>query len=124
MKEISETSANFDHSTDYGTQSSAPASPLYAAVLKEDSEFVEALLDAGADANPPNEAYARNPLCAAIMRWSNPIPEILIAAGADVNTRMSNFDTPLHVVAQCGNVTCFKSLIERGADLNAANANF
>ena len=93
-------------------------------MLKEDSEFVEALLDAGADANPPNEAYGRNPLCVAIKRWSNPIPEILIDAGADVNSRDDYFDTPLHKVTIVGNVSCFKSLIERGADPNAVNARF
>ena len=98
---------------------------MYAAVEREDSgKVVKALLDSGADVNPPNEVLAKNPLCYAIMRRRPGFVEILIDAGADVNSRDDYFDTPLHKVAIVGNVSCFKSLIERGADPNAVNARF
>lgn len=91
-------------------------SPLIAAVQREQSDIVEALLNAGAKVNLPDTFMGRTPLA-----WADKveIARLLLDRGATVDSRDMTGQTPLMNAVLEGNVDIVKLLIERGANVNA-----
>jgi ankyrin repeat protein len=89
------------------------------AALYADAQMVKALLDAGADPN------AKNVDDATALIWAAGDPakvEVLLAKGANVNVQSKQHRTPLHTAAaQDGAFESLKLLVEKGADVNAAD---
>jgi ankyrin repeat protein len=92
----------------------------YFALLAKNTEFVEALIAAGAN----KEAKTKNgqtPLHWAAQDVQTKTTLALINAGADIETKDNSGSTPLHLAAQLGKTATVNSLIERGAKIEAKN---
>jgi ankyrin repeat protein len=89
------------------------------AALYSNARTMETLLSLGADPNATNAAHAT------ALHWSAGDPakaRMLILKGADVNARSGPGRTPLGIAAaQDNNFEIVKLMVDRGADVNAAD---
>ncbi len=92
--------------------------PLFTAAFEGKTEFLELLLENGADVNPTNEL---NPLIRAVASGRSGCVRLLLEAGADVNCSGHNGQSPLVAGARFGQVECVKLLLASGADVNPKN---
>lgn len=93
--------------------------PLMTAAWMADAAVLQRLLKAGADANASNKAGATALLYAATFADK---AQLLIDGGANVQAKSKLGNTPLILAARkAGNSPTVNRLIERGADVNAAN---
>jgi ankyrin repeat protein len=87
------------------------------------TEFMKAMIAAGADANFHNPVPGRRagmtPLMYAVMSRSLPAMQALADAGARISEREAQGLTPLHIAAMNGSTEGIGFLIGRGADVNA-----
>ncbi len=93
--------------------------PLCTAAMRNSTDCLNILLDAGASLEFPSR-YG-TPLWTAAAFGSNECLNALIARGALVNAANVNGRTALDIAASQGNVECLKTLIKAGALLNAAS---
>ena len=106
------------------THSPEGFTPLGLAAFFGHAEAVQALLDAGADANlTSRESMKMPPLGSAMAVQRNDIARILIEHGADVNGKAVNDLTALHTAAARGNIEAAKLLLDHGADINAVSTD-
>ncbi len=89
---------------------------LQAAILHNQSEIVQFLIDAGADIELLSEN--KTPLMHAIKVNNQYIIDILIKKGADINALNRQNKTPLFFCAKYGNVEIARVLVEKGAKLD------
>ena len=92
--------------------------PLHLAVRRNDTERVDALLRAGADAKAATR-YGVTPLYLACVNGNAAMIEKLLAAGADANTALPEGETALMTAARTGSVPAIKALLAHGASVNA-----
>lgn len=102
-----------------GKQGVVP-SPLFVAVLAENAEIVQLLLEKGAAVNEKNE-LGITPLHLACIWGSSTIARILLDAGADVFTSDKHGTTPLYHAVMPRHVSCNyyssgKNTVLQGAD--------
>jgi len=88
---------------------------LYSAVLKNEIEMVEVLIEAGAEVNDGKSLHT------AVHFGRREIVKILIAAGADVNVKTGSGWTALHMAAHISNAKIVNALLESGADINTSD---
>jgi len=94
------------------------ATALAWAVHRDDLETGELLLGAGARVNAANE-YGVTPLSLACTNRSAAMVDRLLKAEANPNAAQQTGETLLMTCARTGNVDAVKSLLARGADVNA-----
>ncbi|MCY4200242.1 MAG: ankyrin repeat domain-containing protein [Gammaproteobacteria bacterium] len=93
-------------------------SELLNAVRNLYANFVQVLIEAGADVNE-KDVYGNTPLHWATLRGDDAaIAKLLIEAGSDTETQDSRGSTPLHWAVSDGNLSIARLLIEAGADVN------
>jgi hypothetical protein len=90
----------------------------WAASASGDDQIVQWLLDAGADANVPDQWNGTAPELASSGGHSQ-VVQRLIDAGADVNHIGITFGTALTAATSAGHDTVVRQLLEAGADVNA-----
>lgn len=108
-----EDGANVNAKGYYGTA-------LNVALHRGYDEIVHLLIQAGADADAPNE-YGDTPLHIATRRGAEKIVQLLLEYTTDVNVTSSS-GTALRVAARKGHGDIVRCLLEHGADVNAADA--
>lgn len=91
-------------------------SPLHVAADLGQVEFVELLLDAGADVNARTRMAGWTPLHFACANAQEDTLKLLCEKGADPNARDAANRTPVHLAAWRGNIRHLRILIEHGAD--------
>ena len=94
---------------------SAEATPLYAAVHKGHDAVVRALLDAGADKDLAKNTGS-TPLYIAAQEGHDVVVHALLDAGADKNLARHDGATPLITAAQKGHAAVVRALLAAGAD--------
>ncbi|MCR9137352.1 MAG: ankyrin repeat domain-containing protein [Alphaproteobacteria bacterium] len=96
--------------------------PLALAAVRGETEFVRALLEAGADADGP-VAMGLTPLAVAVRscRVDPQIVRMLVAAGADINAPSGAGLSPVQAAIQAGRNDIAALLIDLGADIQAVN---
>lgn len=96
--------------------------PLALAAVKGEADFVEGLLEAGADPDAPAMS-GLTPLALAIRscRADPRIVGMLVAAGADIDARSGAGLSPVQVAIQFGRNDIAALLIALGADIQAVN---
>ncbi|WP_121661722.1 M48 family metallopeptidase [Metabacillus litoralis] len=90
-------------------------SPLMQAIIDDDMEEVQSLLEDGADPNEVNE-YGENPLIVAISYERHDYIPFLVEAGADPNLQDDYGWTPLIQAVMMEDVESGRLLLEAGAD--------
>ncbi|MEQ8192508.1 MAG: ankyrin repeat domain-containing protein [Candidatus Eremiobacterota bacterium] len=90
---------------------------LHVAVEMNDKEYVQSLIDKGADVNAKDK-FGYTPLFFAA---TYEVAELLISHGADINARNYYDLTPLHMSVICNNKRLIELFIARGADINVKN---
>jgi cytochrome c len=99
------------------------ATPLYFAAQGGHREITRLLLDRGADPNA--QSNWGTPLQIAARRGHFDVVTSLLQSGAETNAVGGEFGySPLHEVAETGNVDIGKLLIAHGADVNIRNKRF
>ncbi|HEY6509748.1 MAG TPA: ankyrin repeat domain-containing protein, partial [Vicinamibacterales bacterium] len=91
---------------------------LHWAVQRNDVDLVSRLLRAGARVNVTN-AFGVSPMSEAALGANPAVIERLLAAGADVESPNADGQTALMVVARTGQVEAARTLLKRGAKVNA-----
>lgn len=96
--------------------------PLALAAVRGETDFVRALLEAGADADGPG-AMGLTPLALAVRscRVDPQIVRMLVAAGADIDARSGAGLSPVQAAIQAGRNDIAALLIDLGADIQAVN---
>ncbi|MCU1261501.1 MAG: ankyrin-related protein [Bryobacterales bacterium] len=94
------------------------ATALHWAVNQDDTETVEMLLRAGANAKAVNR-YGVTPLSLACTNGNGEIVQALLKAGADPNTSLPGGETVLMTAARTGKVAAIAPLLARGAVVDA-----
>lgn len=96
--------------------------PLALAAVRGETDFVQALLAAGADPDGP-VMMGLTPLALAVRscRVDPAIIRMLVSAGADINAQSGANLSPVQVAIQFGRNDIAALLIELGADIQAVN---
>lgn len=98
--------------------------PLHLAAHFGHADAVRALLNKGAQVNACSTNALKNmALHAAAAGRAQAVAKLLLDAGANVNARQHGGWTPLHSVAQNGDVEFARVLTEAGADVNVRAEN-
>lgn len=108
---------------------SGEGTPLHAAILRENYEAAQLLLECGADVNKQLRQITQsidkihNPLHLAIAKKDIKMVELLLEHGADVNFKNSSYNTPLCSAIMYGNrMDIVKLLLQRDdIDINLSN---
>jgi uncharacterized protein len=105
------------------TGNSLALTPLIEAVLAGDEELIDVLIKAPGIRLDRGDYRHITPLAYAIQqnRWD--LAERLVEAGANVNIQVGDYDgnTPLHLVAEKGDLQRVRWLLARGADCQMMN---
>lgn len=93
---------------------------LIAAIVNNEDEEVEKLLQAGVDVNE------KTSLGATPLSWAACVGNLdcilkLLDLGADIGVTTLKGETPLHLAAHCGQAAAVLALLDRGADIEAAD---
>ncbi len=97
-----------------------PISALWLAIMEDESQCLEALLNAGA--NPQtSDNQGTPPLCFAAQMGLNKVVAALLAHGADLNARDAEGDTPLMCAASNSNKETVTILLAAGANPHQRN---
>jgi uncharacterized protein len=91
---------------------------LHWAVYADDLATVQALIAAGANVKAANR-YSVTPLSLACLNGNGAIVEALLQAGADPNTTLPGGETVLMTCARTGRIEAVRSLLARGAAIDA-----
>lgn len=94
---------------------SGKCTALHCAAAAGDVASVKCLLKAGADVDAG--LSGRSPLHYAVLSNASDCVEALLKAGACPNNPQVYTETPLHVAASLGSVSCLKLLLTHGADV-------
>jgi ankyrin repeat protein len=94
---------------------------LHTAVIHEQEDIVETLIEAGAKVNAMDASAHVTPLHLAALYGREKIAARLIAKGANVNAQMKFGLTPLLVAAQFGQVRMITLLLDKKAAVNHAD---
>ena len=111
---------------DVNARDTAGKTPLHRASASNLTEVISALLDEGADPTA-RDSHGSTPLHAAVASWwraSDNSVRLLAAAGADVNARNSEGETPLDIARNRNATATVQTLIELGADPEAAGGAY
>ena len=92
----------------------------------EMENFLEFLIQNGAEVNSKNNIDNDTPLIVACRRLKKDMVETLLECGADINIINDKHETSLSVVCQlsncCGAIELAKFLIDKGANINSLNS--
>lgn len=105
-----------DYNFDYDLQTL-----LCSAIIHENTEMFNFLIELGADPNLVDKYTPTYPLSLAVERNNQDAVKTLIALGADMTILGANDDTLLHKAAYADFDAMIKLLIQHGADVNARN---
>lgn len=106
-----------------GKTSGADNHSLIQAVIKEDIELVQELLERGADVNFQDEDGGWTPLHNAVQSGRKDIVDLLLLSGADPCRRKKNGATPFIIAGLEGNVELLQLLLSKGANVNESDEN-
>lgn len=100
-----------------------PPTPLIGAVMGNNTEAVQRLLDSGMNPNEGRFIGGRTALFFAVMHRNRALVDLLIAKGADINQTDDSGSTPLMWAAydENGDAALVNLLIAKGADVSASN---
>lgn len=90
-------------------------SPVHLAVLSDDIELLNSLIDKGADLNVKN-TLELSPVHLAAISGNTPLVQNLVSKGADINIRGNSGYTPLHIAAEINDVRMTGYLLSAGAN--------
>lgn len=97
--------------------------PLHWAVQENQDEFVQLLLDHGADPNR-QDVYGFTPLMTAAGSGNSRVAGLLISHGAIVDQkRGEDLESALHIAASYGHLDVVKALTAAGADVSLRTAD-
>ena len=102
----------------------AGRTPLIIAVLADNFELADVLLDAGADLEAADGNFGESPLSWAACWGRLSAAKFLLSKGAQINRKTGREgNTPLHraVICSKGHPEMIKYLVANGADVNATN---
>ncbi|GFF59181.1 ankyrin repeat and protein kinase domain-containing protein 1 [Aspergillus udagawae] len=101
-------------------QNNAGQTPLHIAVKKGHHGIVRELLSTGCNPSPTDK-YSRTPLhFACLTKQDITMVQLLLAHGADASAKDREDRTPIHICCTYGQVALLKTLIDAGADIDAA----
>ena len=95
---------------------------LHWAAMNGDAALAETLLYAGANPRATTRLGGYTALHLASQTGARAVVDTRAARGADVNARATTGATPLMLAATSGNIDALQALIDRGADVNAAES--
>ena len=93
-------------------------SPLQAATHQGRVEYIQLLLDKGADVNAQGGEYG-TALRAAAYKGSREVVQLLLDKGADINAQVGEYGTALQAAAYKGGREIVQLLLDKGADVHA-----
>lgn len=99
------------------------ATPLEAAIVSDNPDFVEALIKAGADPNTRSSGAPSSPLYLAIFSAGGEVISSLAEGGADLNEVVAG-GTPLFLAAALGKKEAVEALLDAGADPSIPGQSF
>lgn len=96
-------------------------SPLHAAALYDNIQFVQFLIERGADLDSL-DCYGNTPLGVGVVENSSvEVLSMLVNAGSNIHHKNEDGDTALHLASLFGYQNIIKFLVECGADIQAVN---
>ncbi|GMF20012.1 unnamed protein product [Phytophthora fragariaefolia] len=95
-------------------------SVTHLAILEDDLELLEFVLESGSPLNAPDDCGA-SPLTTALIGQHYQAADMLVAYGCDVDHTNSTLQTSMHVLVTHGASGAVRWLIERGADIEACD---
>ena len=108
---------------DINTPALCNRTPLLWASLSSSGEFIETLIDLGANVNAQRTDDKEAPLTLSSY-WNNFMTvNLLLDHGADANIAAADACTPLHLAVMNGNENLVKLFLEKNALVNTQNAN-
>ena len=108
---------------DINTPALSNRTPLLWASLSSSGEFIETLIDLGANVNAQRTDDKEAPLTLSSY-WNNFMTvNLLLDHGADANIAAADACTPLHLAVMNGNENLVKLFLEKNALVNTQNAN-
>src|SRR5271156_2758672 len=103
-------------------ESSSSLTPLGSALLSNNQEIVELLLDAGSDVHLGSRRWNITRLSYACKKANVGTVKMLLEKGAEINCQYSSGTTPLLEASRRGNLEIVELLLENGADQSVRNS--